>query len=204
MHVMTSTCTQVTSWFSSSGRTPLERHSRTLQHTRMGSYIRDTAGGGGGGVDNAGRSMQGSMHGGRPSGAVVSSANAVAGLDGGGVDRGGDRGGGFVSGPQATTLPSRPQPYPSAPPGRTHHADPIMEEVRNAKFSLKLTIGAGCACGFHVGGRVDEAPQGDPSAPDVPHWEYFLGDRWVGHKKVTSACRTNRREVVTQSSYMLA
>ena len=58
--------------------------------------------------------------------------------------------------------------------GRT--VDPILEEVRNAEFSLKIMVAAGCGCAFHVGGSVDSAAA-DSSQPGVPHWEYFVGDR---------------------------
>ena len=54
--------------------------------------------------------------------------------------------------------------------------DPITEEVRNAEFSLKIMIGAGCGCVFHVGGSVDENLV-DSSLPEVPHWEFFVADR---------------------------
>jgi hypothetical protein len=49
-------------------------------------------------------------------------------------------------------------------------------QVRNAEFSLKIMVSAGCGCAFHVGGSVDEAA--DSSLPEIPHWEFFVGDRW--------------------------
>ncbi|KAL6756768.1 hypothetical protein V8C86DRAFT_37436 [Haematococcus lacustris] len=68
------------------------------------------------------------------------------------------------------------------PPG-THPAysqykqnrDPIIEEVENSEFSLKIMISAGSVCVFHVGGDLDEVT--DPTVPEVPRWEYFIGDR---------------------------
>ncbi|GAX86001.1 hypothetical protein CEUSTIGMA_g13417.t1 [Chlamydomonas eustigma] len=59
--------------------------------------------------------------------------------------------------------------------GRGPRVDPILEEVRNAEFSLKIMVSAGCGCAFHVGGSVDEAA--DSSLPEIPHWEFFVGDR---------------------------
>lgn len=54
--------------------------------------------------------------------------------------------------------------------------DPVMEEVQNSTFSLKIMISAGSVCVFHVGGNVDEVVT-DPNVPEVPRWEYFIGDR---------------------------
>lgn len=56
--------------------------------------------------------------------------------------------------------------------------DTLMEEVQKMTFSLKIMVSAGTSCAFHVGGYVDEST--DPSVPETPHWEYFLGDRCVG------------------------
>ncbi len=87
--------------------------------------------------------------------------------------------------------------------------DPIMEEVQNSEFSLKIMISAGSisvfqvragraaatrsgwsaqgraaarsdragprACGAQVGGLIDEVT--DPTTPEIPHWEFFIGDR---------------------------
>ncbi len=64
--------------------------------------------------------------------------------------------------------------------------DPIMEEVQNSTFSLKIMVGAGTACAFHVGGNVDEAT--DSSTPEVPHWEYLLGDRCVKRRGLGFQC----------------
>ena len=56
--------------------------------------------------------------------------------------------------------------------------DPIMEEVQNSTFSLKIMVSAGTICAFHMGGNVDEIVT-DAVTPEVPHWEYFIGDRCV-------------------------
>jgi hypothetical protein len=44
--------------------------------------------------------------------------------------------------------------------------DPIIEEVQNSEFSLKIMLSAGSICIFHVGGDVDEVT--DPTVPAVP------------------------------------
>ncbi len=42
----------------------------------------------------------------------------------------------------------------------------ILHQVRNAQFSLKIMVSAGCGCIFHVGGSVDEAVTSS-SLPEV-------------------------------------
>lgn len=36
-------------------------------------------------------------------------------------------------------------------------------------------VSAGSLCVFHVGGGVDEVV--DPRLPEIPRWEFFVGDR---------------------------
>ncbi|KAG2496536.1 hypothetical protein HYH03_005360 [Edaphochlamys debaryana] len=63
----------------------------------------------------------------------------------------------------------------SGPLGKGPRGDPIMEEVSNSRLSLKVMTSAGSVCVFHVGGGVDEVT--DPTLPEVPRWEFFIGDR---------------------------
>lgn len=43
--------------------------------------------------------------------------------------------------------------------------DPVMEEVQNSTFSLKIMVSCGSVCVFHVGGNIDEVT--DPTMPEV-------------------------------------
>ena len=54
--------------------------------------------------------------------------------------------------------------------------------MSKAEFSLKIMVSAGCGCAFHVGGSVADAAAGPDVSelPEVPHWEFFIGDRWEG------------------------
>ncbi|KAG2432750.1 hypothetical protein HYH02_012884 [Chlamydomonas schloesseri] len=63
----------------------------------------------------------------------------------------------------------------SGPLSKGPRGDPIMEEVSNSRLSLKVMTSAGSVCVFHVGGGVDEVT--DPTLPEVPRWEFFIGDR---------------------------
>ncbi|EFJ50372.1 hypothetical protein VOLCADRAFT_116897 [Volvox carteri f. nagariensis] len=63
----------------------------------------------------------------------------------------------------------------NGPLGKAPRGDPIMEEVSNSRLSLKVMTSAGSVCVFHVGGGVDEVT--DPMLPEVPRWEFFIGDR---------------------------
>ncbi|KAG2424626.1 hypothetical protein HXX76_014351 [Chlamydomonas incerta] len=63
----------------------------------------------------------------------------------------------------------------SGPLGKGPRGDPIMDEVSNSRLSLKVMTSAGSVCVFHVGGGVDEVT--DPTLPEVPRWEFFIGDR---------------------------
>lgn len=65
----------------------------------------------------------------------------------------------------------------SAVGARAGGRDPIMEEVLNSQFSLKIMVGAGRACVFHVGGQFAAPDASDPTAPRVPRWEFFVGDK---------------------------
>ncbi|MEW5303002.1 MAG: hypothetical protein WDW36_005735 [Sanguina aurantia] len=62
-------------------------------------------------------------------------------------------------------------------PGRAARGDPIMEEVQNTSFSIKIMVSAGVVCVFHVGGSIDDSS--DPNQPKerIPRWEFFIGDR---------------------------
>jgi hypothetical protein len=62
-----------------------------------------------------------------------------------------------------------------------------MEEVQNSTFSLKIMVSAGTICAFHMGGNVDEVIT-DPSMPEVPRWEYFIGDRCVDPTCARAPC----------------
>lgn len=42
---------------------------------------------------------------------------------------------------------------------------------------LQVMVSAGSLCVFHVGGGVDEVV--DPRLPEIPRWEFFVGDRCV-------------------------
>ncbi|GFR48148.1 hypothetical protein Agub_g9980 [Astrephomene gubernaculifera] len=76
----------------------------------------------------------------------------------------------------AASVMSRPQTIVgSGAPTKAPRGDPIMDEVSNARLSLKVMTSAGSVCVFHVGGGVDEVT--DPTLPEVPRWEFFIGDR---------------------------
>ena len=51
--------------------------------------------------------------------------------------------------------------------------------MSKAEFSLKIMVSAGCGCAFHVGGSIGEAATEVSELPEVPHWEFFIGDRYV-------------------------
>lgn len=42
-------------------------------------------------------------------------------------------------------------------------------------WAPQVMCSAGSVCVFHVGGGVDEVT--DPTLPEVPRWEFFIGDR---------------------------
>ena len=59
------------------------------------------------------------------------------------------------------------------------HPFPSLQ-VSKAEFSLKIMVSAGCGCVFHVGGSVGDAASPEASElPEVPHWECFIGDRYL-------------------------
>lgn len=123
------------------------------------------------GVDGSGYSGIGRNR--IPSTSAAAAAAAAAAGEGGG---GGKPGGGGVG--QGYDPRAMRGPRESGMFGREGGAkilDPIMEEVQNSTFSLKILVSAGSSCVFHVGGAVDDAT--DPTAPEVPHWEYFMGDK---------------------------
>jgi len=81
-------------------------------------------------------------------------------------------GGGGGGGVMASKLQAGPGGQAFGP---SKGRDPIAEEVAKSTFSLKIMVSAGTVCVFHMGGNVDEVT--DPTVPEVPRWEYFIGDR---------------------------
>ena len=61
-------------------------------------------------------------------------------------------GGGGGSGGESSMRQGGGGGYYGGSVASVRHRDPIMEEVTNSKFSLKLIVAAGCVCAFHVGG----------------------------------------------------
>ncbi|GIL91465.1 hypothetical protein Vretifemale_19055, partial [Volvox reticuliferus] len=158
---------KVISWFGANARNRggsyIDSFSNVIAHTGGG-------GGGGSGVAGGGHAGGGAVGGGgdahsdaqgsqTPSGPVSASNsfNYTTGLAG------------------IARIPPPNLGPGNGPLGKAPRGDPIMEEVFNSRLSLKVMTSAGSVCVFHVGGGVDEVT--DPTLPEMPRWEFFIGDR---------------------------